>query len=93
MKNGTVYAPRVKKAFASLRPGVNKEEAAVTDEPLDRLVLAALGSDCSDTERDRASTGSVPPWSIGTKSAFLIRRKSRLRPGFRRSTGWMYPNG
>lgn len=50
MKNGTVYAPRVKKAFASLRPGVNKEEAAVTDEPLDRLVLAALGSDCSDTE-------------------------------------------
>ena len=54
MKNGTMYAARLKKAFAKIRQSAVKPEIPDVDEPLRRLAIAILGVETSDEEADSA---------------------------------------
>ncbi|MGB2984467.1 MAG: hypothetical protein WBE26_01180 [Phycisphaerae bacterium] len=63
MKNGTIYAERVIKAYAKLRQSVPTPRIPEPDNPLHRLGIAVLGVGCSDAEAgyaiDRALTTLV----------------------------------
>lgn len=54
MKNGTMYAARVKKVYTGLRQSVPKPEVPEPDDPLRRLVIAILGVGWSDEQAARA---------------------------------------
>jgi len=54
MKNGTVYAGKLKKAYAKLRQTVGSPVAPDPDPPLRRLAVATLGVGSSDQEAERA---------------------------------------
>lgn len=63
MKNGTVYAQRLKKAFNAHRQSVGKPEIPDSEDPVRRLAIAILGIDCSIDEAraklDRIKTEMV----------------------------------
>lgn len=54
MKDGTLYARRLKKAYAKLRQSVGEPKIPGTGDPIRRLAIAILGMDCGDAEADRA---------------------------------------
>lgn len=54
MKNGTVYAGKLKKAYAKLRQTVGSPVVPDPDQPLRRLAVATLGVGSSDQEAERA---------------------------------------
>ena len=54
MKNGTIYAERVRKAYAKLRQSVPTPRIPEPDDPLRCLGIAVLGVGCSDAEAGRA---------------------------------------
>jgi len=54
MKNGTVYATRLKKAYTRHLQSVEKPEIPDSDDPLRRLATAILGVGSSDVEAERA---------------------------------------
>ena len=63
MKNGTIFAARVGKAYARLRQSVPRPEIPEPDDPLRRLGIAILGVESSDEDAelaiDRAFTTMV----------------------------------
>lgn len=63
MKNGTMYAGRLKKAYAKIRKAIPKPEVPELDEPLRRLAIAILGVETIEQEAvsaiDRAFTTMV----------------------------------
>lgn len=54
MKNGTVYATRVKKVFASQRQAAPKPDIPDADCPLRRLGIGILGVGCAESTATRA---------------------------------------
>lgn len=54
MKNGTIFAARLRKAYAKLRQSVPKPEIPEPDDPLQRLGIAILGVESSDEDAERA---------------------------------------
>ena len=54
MKDGTLYASRVKKAYARHRSSVSQPSIPEPDDPLHRLVVAILAVGCSDETAQRA---------------------------------------
>ena len=54
MKDGTLYARRVKKAYAKLRQSVAEPKIPDINDPIRRLAIAILGVECGDAEADRA---------------------------------------
>jgi endonuclease III len=54
MKNGTIFAARVSKAYAKLRHSVSRPEIPAPDDPLRRLGIAILGVESSDEDAERA---------------------------------------
>ena len=54
MKDGTLYAPRLKKAYAKLRQSVAEPTIPRADDPIRRLAIAILGVECGDHEANRA---------------------------------------
>ena len=54
MKNGTVYAARMKRAYARLRQSVPKPEIPESDDPLRRLAVGILAVGCNDDEAQKA---------------------------------------
>lgn len=54
MKNGTVYATRLRKAYTRHLQSVEKPEIPDSDDPLRRLAMAILGVGSSDAEAERA---------------------------------------
>lgn len=66
MKNGTMYAGRLKKAFAKVRHGTDKVEIPESDDPLRRLAVGILGQDCGDALAEEAVDrilGSMADWN------------------------------
>jgi len=63
MKNGTMYAGRLKKAYAKVRQSAPKTDIPEMDEPLQRLAIAILGVETTDEDAksalDRAFTTMV----------------------------------
>jgi len=53
MKNGTLYAGRLKKFFTKMRQSLPKPEIPEPDDPVRRLAVAILGAGCSDAEAAR----------------------------------------
>lgn len=53
MKNGTLYAGRLKKAFAKLRLVEQEPEIPEPDEPLRRLAIAIIGEGSTDLQAQR----------------------------------------
>jgi hypothetical protein len=53
MKNGMMYAARLKKAYAALRHALPKAEIPPPDDPIRRLGHAMLGVDCHEAEAER----------------------------------------
>lgn len=87
MKNGTLYARRLKKAYAKLRRSMTKLRIPEPDDPLRRLAIAILGVGASDEEArraiDRASTTMVD-WN-----EMRVSDRSELN----KATGNMIPQG
>ncbi len=54
MKNGTVYAAKLKKAFAKQRQSVTVPDVPESDEAVRRLAISILGVDSSDAYAERA---------------------------------------
>lgn len=54
MKNGTLYAGRLKKAYAKLRHASPRPPSPEPDDPLFRLAVAILGVDMNEEEAARA---------------------------------------
>ncbi len=54
MKNGTVYAAKLKRAYARLRQSVPNRRVPEADDPVRCLAIAILAVHCSDEEADRA---------------------------------------
>lgn len=54
MKNGTVYAAKLKRAYARQRQSVPNRRVPEADDPVRRLAIAILAVHCSDDEADRA---------------------------------------
>ncbi|MGD2109705.1 MAG: hypothetical protein PVI86_09965 [Phycisphaerae bacterium] len=54
MKNGTMYAARLKKAYAKIRQAASQPDIPELDEPLRRLAVAILGVQTSEEEASRA---------------------------------------
>jgi hypothetical protein len=54
MKNGTMYAARLKKAYAKIRPTVVKPDTPEPDDPIRRLATAILGVASGDPEGRQA---------------------------------------
>ena len=54
MKAGTLYAARLKRAYAKLRQSVPEPAIPEPDDPIRRLATAILGVECGDAEADRA---------------------------------------
>lgn len=54
MKQGTVYAGRIKKAYAKLRHSMAAPQLPEPDEPLHRLGIAILGVKYGDVEAEHA---------------------------------------
>ncbi len=54
MKDGTLYARRVKKAYAKLRQSVGEPKIPEAGDPIRRLAIAILGTECGESEADRA---------------------------------------
>jgi endonuclease III len=54
MKNGTLYAKRVKKFFSKLRSEHGKPEIPEADEPVNRLMIGLLASEASEVRATRA---------------------------------------
>ncbi len=54
MKNGTVYAARLKRAYAKLRQSTPKPQVPDPTEPLRQLGVAVLAVGCTDAEGERA---------------------------------------
>ena len=78
MKNGTLYAKRLKTVYTKLKQGVSKPEIPEPDEPLLRLAIGILGVGCSDDEArralDRAFTTLVDWNEVRVSSAFELHR-------------------
>ena len=53
MKNGTLYAAKLRKAYAGVRSSVPKPQIPGPDDPLRRLAIAILSVGCSDEEAER----------------------------------------
>lgn len=78
MKNGTMYAAKVKKVYTGLRQSLPRPEVPEPDDPLRRLAIAILGVGCSDEEAtqavDRALT-TMADWNeIRVSSAFELNK-------------------
>lgn len=54
MKNGTLYAERLKKTFSKLRQGAGAVTPPDLDDPLRRLAIGILGSEASEEEAEKA---------------------------------------
>src|SRR3990172_5389988 len=54
MKDGTLYAGRLKKAYAKLRQSVAEPKIPEADDPIRRLAIAILGVSSSESEAERA---------------------------------------
>ncbi len=54
MKSGTMYAAKLKKAYARLRQSVPSRRVPGADDPVRRLAIAILGVHCGDDEGERA---------------------------------------
>jgi len=54
MKNGTMYAGRLRKVYAKVRQSAPKPEIPELDEPLRRLAIATLGVETTDEDAKRA---------------------------------------
>jgi len=54
LKEGTLYAGRVKKVFAKLRQSAGETAIPESDDPVLRLAVAILGIECGDSEADLA---------------------------------------
>lgn len=54
MKNGTMYAGRLKKAFAKVRHDADGVDLPESDDPLRRMAVGILGMDCGDEAADAA---------------------------------------
>lgn len=87
MKNGTLYAGRVKKAYARLRHGHLKPEIPESDDPLRRLAIGILGVGCSDAEAQRAINRAL--------TTLVDWNEIRVSDGFElnKATGNMIPQG
>jgi len=54
MKNGTMYAGRLKKAFAKVRNEADGAAVSELDDPLRRMAVGILGMDCGDETAEAA---------------------------------------
>ncbi len=54
MKNGALYATKLKKAYGKLRQSLPKPELPEADDPMRRLAMGILGSECGDAQAGRA---------------------------------------
>jgi endonuclease III len=54
MKNGTLYARRLKKAYTRVRQSAPPPEVPEPDDPLRRLAIGVLGVTCGDAPAERA---------------------------------------
>ncbi len=60
MKNGTMYAAKLKRTYARLRQSLPQPEIPEPDDPVRRLAIAILGVGCTDEEADRALDRAFP---------------------------------
>lgn len=78
MKNGTLYAARLKKAYAKFRLSVPKPDIPEPDDPLCRLGIAILGVAAGEEEAkralDRALTTMVDWNEVRVSSAFELNK-------------------
>ncbi len=78
MKNGTMYAARLKRVYARLRHSVPKPRIPEPDDPLRRLGIAVLGVGCSDEEAERAidrALTAMADWNeMRVSSAFELNK-------------------
>ncbi len=54
MKDGTLYAGKLKRAYARLRQSLPEPAIPEADDPVRRLALSILGEECGDEEAARA---------------------------------------
>ncbi len=78
MKNGTMYATRVARAYAKFRSTVEKPDIPEPDDPIRRLAIAVLGVECGDEQAaravDRAFDVMVDWNEIRVSSAFELNQ-------------------
>ncbi len=94
MKNGTMYATKLKKAYGKIRHGMAKPEIPEPDDPIQRMAIAFLGLSGGDEEGKRLvdllMSGMVD-WNevrvsrpfelcraIGDNSALMLKRCQQL---------------
>ena len=78
MRNGTLYAARLRRAYARVRHSVPRPEIPELDDPLRRLSVAILSVGCSDEEAERAIDRALTvmaDWNeMRVSSAFELNR-------------------
>ncbi len=87
MKNGTLYAGRLKKAYSKLRHAQPKPEIPKPDDPLRRLAIAIIGVGSSDLQARRAIDRAL--------ATMVDWNEMRVSDGFElnKATGNMIPQG
>ncbi len=66
MKNGTLYAGRLKRAYSKLRQTETIQDTSEPDDPLRRLAIGILGEGCTDAVANRAvdrALGTMVDWN------------------------------
>ncbi len=78
MKNGTLYARKLKKTYVKLRQNAPRPMIPASDDPLRRLAVAILGVGCTDHKAqralDRALTVMVDWNDMRVSSAFELNK-------------------